>query len=45
MVREFETEGLSLNAIARGFKEDGIRSRRGGTWTARAISNLKAVAI
>jgi DNA invertase Pin-like site-specific DNA recombinase len=44
MVIELEMAGLSLNAIARRFNEDGIRSRRGGVWTAKAISNLKAVA-
>jgi DNA invertase Pin-like site-specific DNA recombinase len=41
MVGELEANGLSLNAIARRFNEDGIRSRRGGIWTAKAISNLK----
>jgi DNA invertase Pin-like site-specific DNA recombinase len=44
IVSEFEDSGLSLNAIARRFIEDGIRSRRGGAWTAKAIANLKAVA-
>jgi hypothetical protein len=44
MVRELEGEGLSLNAIARQFNEDGIQSRRGGMWTAKAISNLRALA-
>jgi DNA invertase Pin-like site-specific DNA recombinase len=44
MVRELEVGGLSLNAIARRFNEDGIRSRRGGIWTAKAVSNLKAAA-
>jgi DNA invertase Pin-like site-specific DNA recombinase len=44
MVSELEANGLSLNAIARRFNEDGIRSRRGGIWTAKAISNLKAAA-
>jgi len=44
MVSEFEAAGLSLNAIARRFNEDGVRSRRGGVWTAKAISNLKAFA-
>ena len=45
MVSELEADGLSLNAIARRFNEDGIRSRQGGVWTAKAISNLKAAAI
>ncbi|GEP61723.1 recombinase family protein [Reyranella soli] len=45
MVSELEAEGLSLNAIARRFNDDGIRSRRGGVWTAKAISNLKAAVI
>jgi hypothetical protein len=45
MVRELEVAGLSLNGIARRFNEDGIRSRRGGIWTAKAISNLKAAAL
>ncbi|HZV03866.1 MAG TPA: recombinase family protein [Gemmataceae bacterium] len=45
MVTELENAGLSLNAIARRFNEDGIRSRRGGTWTAKAVSNLKAAAL
>ncbi len=44
MVEEMEGEGLSLNSIARRFNEEGIRSRRGGAWTARAILNLKAQA-
>jgi DNA invertase Pin-like site-specific DNA recombinase len=44
MVSELEANGLSLNAIARRFNDDGIRSRRGGIWTAKAISNLKAAA-
>lgn len=44
IVAEFETEGLSLNTIARRFNQDGIRSRRGGIWTAKAISNLKVSA-
>jgi DNA invertase Pin-like site-specific DNA recombinase len=44
MVAELEGAGLSLNAIARRFTDDGIRSRRGGIWTAKAISNLKAAA-
>lgn len=44
MVSELEAEGMSLNAIARRFNEDGIRSRRGGIWTATAIANLKAAA-
>jgi DNA invertase Pin-like site-specific DNA recombinase len=44
MVTELEATGLSLNAIARRFNEDGIRSRRGGIWTAKAVSNLKAAA-
>jgi DNA invertase Pin-like site-specific DNA recombinase len=44
MVSELEADQLSLNAIARRFNEDGIRSRRGGIWTAKAISNLKAAA-
>jgi DNA invertase Pin-like site-specific DNA recombinase len=44
MVAEMEGTGLSLNAIARRFNEDGIRSRRGGIWTAKAISNLKTAA-
>jgi DNA invertase Pin-like site-specific DNA recombinase len=42
MIEELAATGLSLNAIARRFNEDGIRSRRGGIWTAKAISNLKA---
>lgn len=45
MVTELEDAGLSLNAIARRFNEDGIRSRRGGTWTAKAISNLKLAVV
>ncbi|SEP42797.1 Site-specific DNA recombinase [Rhodospirillales bacterium URHD0017] len=45
MVSELEAHGLSLNAIARRFNEDGIRSRQGGIWTAKAISNLKAAAV
>ena len=44
MVADLEADGLSLNAIARRFNDDGIRSRRGGIWTAKAISNLKATA-
>ena len=44
MVDELEAAGLSLNAIARRFNDDGIRSRRVGVWTAKAISNLKAAA-
>lgn len=44
MVSELEAHGLSLNAIARRFNEDGIRSRRDGVWTAKAISNLKSAA-
>lgn len=44
MVRELESEGLSLNAIARRFNDDGIQSRRGGVWTAKAIANLRAIA-
>jgi DNA invertase Pin-like site-specific DNA recombinase len=44
MISELEADGLSLNAIARRFNEDGIRSRQGGVWTAKAISNLKAAA-
>ena len=44
LVAELEQEGLSLNSIARRFNEDGIRSRRGGVWTAKAISNLTAAA-
>jgi DNA invertase Pin-like site-specific DNA recombinase len=44
MVDELEATGLSLNAIARRFNDDGIRSRRGGVWTAKSISNLKAAA-
>jgi DNA invertase Pin-like site-specific DNA recombinase len=44
MVNELEASGLSLNAIARQFNEDGIRSRRGGIWTAKAVSNLKQAA-
>jgi len=42
MVTELEAEGMSLNAIARRFNDDGIQSRRGGAWTAKAIVNLKA---
>lgn len=45
MVAELEGEGLSMNAVARRFNEDGIRSRRGGIWTAKAISNLKRAAV
>ena len=45
MVSELQGDGLSLNAIARRLNEDGIRSRRGGVWTAKAIANLKAAAI
>lgn len=41
MVSELEADGLSLNTIDRRFDEDGIRSRRGGIWTAKAISNLE----
>lgn len=44
MVSDLQTAGLSLNAIARRFNEDGIRSRRGGVWTAKAISNLQSAA-
>src|SRR5215813_2237976 len=44
MVSELEASGLSLNAIARRFKEEGIQSRRGGRWTAKSIANLKAAA-
>jgi DNA invertase Pin-like site-specific DNA recombinase len=44
MVRELEGEGLSLNAIARRFNDDGIQSRRGGVWTAKAIANLRVIA-
>ncbi|TWT10635.1 recombinase family protein [Reyranella sp. CPCC 100927] len=44
MVTELEAEGLSLNAIARRFNEDGIQSRRRGVWTAKAIANLKVQA-
>ena len=44
MVAELEAAGLSLNAIARRFNEDGIRSRRRGIWTAKAVSNLKVAA-
>jgi len=44
MVAELEAAGLSLNGIAGRFNKDGIRSRRGGIWTAKAISNLKAAA-
>lgn len=44
MVSDLEAAGLSLNAIARRFNDDGICSRRGGIWTAKAISNLKAAA-
>jgi hypothetical protein len=42
MVTELEGEGLSLDAVAKRFNEDGIQSRHGGTWTAKAIANLKA---
>lgn len=42
LVEELEREGLSLNAIARRFNEEGVQSRRGGVWTAKAIANLKA---
>lgn len=45
IVSELEADGLSLNAIARRFNEDGIRSRQVGIWTAKAISNLKAAAV
>jgi DNA invertase Pin-like site-specific DNA recombinase len=44
MVSELEAAGLSLNAIARRFNEEGIQSRRGGSWTAKSIANLKAAA-
>ena len=44
MVSELEASGLSLNAIARRFNEEGIQSRRGGSWTAKSIANLKAAA-
>lgn len=41
MVSEMEADGLSQNAIARRFNDDGSRSRRGGASTAKSISNLK----
>jgi DNA invertase Pin-like site-specific DNA recombinase len=41
-VRKLLDEGLSLNAIARRFNEEGILSARGktGAWTATAVKNI-----
>lgn len=42
IIKEYITEGLSLNKIACKMNDDGIKSPRGkiGSWTAKSVSNL-----
>lgn len=42
MVRAMQANGLSLGRIAAALTEQGIRTRRGGAWTATAVNNLLA---
>jgi hypothetical protein len=40
MVRERRASGLSLREIAEKLAADGIRTARGGQWTAMAVKNV-----
>lgn len=42
MIREMHGTGASLRRIAATLTERGIRTARGGTWTAKAVSNVLA---
>lgn len=42
MVRELSATGLSLASVAAALTERGIRTARGGQWTATAVSRLLA---
>jgi len=42
MCRELQTKGYSLRGIAARLASDGIRTARGGAWTAKAVSNVLA---
>ena len=37
---ELVEAGLNLSAMAQELTSRGIQTRRGGTWTAKAVSNL-----
>jgi len=38
-IQRLQAEGLSLNAIAKRLGEMGVRTARGGSWTAQAVKN------
>ena len=40
MVREMRENGLTLREIAGKLASDGIRTARGGQWTAMAVKNV-----
>jgi hypothetical protein len=40
MVREMRGNGLTLREIAGKLASDGIRTARGGQWTAMAVKNV-----
>jgi DNA invertase Pin-like site-specific DNA recombinase len=42
MIQEMQGHGLSLHRIGAALTERGIRTARGGVWTARSVSNVLA---
>jgi DNA invertase Pin-like site-specific DNA recombinase len=42
IICELQAQGFSLNAIAGRLASDGIRTARGGKWTAQAVANVLA---
>jgi len=42
MIRDMQAQGLSLRGIAAELAAKGIRTARGGAWTAKAVSNVLA---
>ena len=42
LVRELQGSGMAMEAVARGLAARGVRTARGGAWTAQAVKNLLA---
>ncbi|OYD81368.1 recombinase family protein [Azospirillum brasilense] len=41
-IHRLQAEGLSMNAIAKRLEEMGVKTARGGSWTAQAVKNVLA---
>jgi DNA invertase Pin-like site-specific DNA recombinase len=40
IINMMAVQGMSMNAIARDFNEKGVKTARGGEWTAKTVSNI-----